>query len=99
MNDIFKLFKKRASQGRSTNITDVIKDLNEKEQNEICGGEGGGGRFERGSKSYLSISKSGRLKSKKSVNSRVCYLNLFKLNLIKDQILNKYKAIHGFKMI
>ena len=35
MNDIFKLFKKRAQAGKGTNITDVIKDLNEKEQNEI----------------------------------------------------------------
>jgi hypothetical protein len=75
MNDIFKLFKKRAQSGKSTNITDVIKDLNEKEQNEIIGSEVG--RFERGNKSYLSISKSGRLKSKKSQSSRVLQEDLF----------------------
>lgn len=59
MNDIFKIFKKRAQAGKSTNIKDVIKDLNENEKNEI-------GKFDRGNKSYLSISKSGRLKSKKA---------------------------------
>ncbi|RNA10591.1 hypothetical protein BpHYR1_044804 [Brachionus plicatilis] len=64
MNDIFKLFKKRAQSGKSTNITDVIKDLNESEKDEI-------GKFDRGNKSYLSISKSGRLKSKKTKNSRI----------------------------
>ncbi len=76
MNDIFKLFKKRAQSGKATNITDVIKDLNEKEQNEIIGAEGVG-KFERGSKSYLSISKSGRLKSKKSTSSRALQDDLF----------------------
>ena len=75
MNDIFKLFKKRAQSGKSTNITDVIKDLNEKEQNEILGAEGG--RFDRANKSYLSISKSGRLKSKKSQSSRALQEDLF----------------------
>jgi len=54
----------------------VIKDLNEKEQNEIIGAEGVG-KFERGSKSYLSISKSGRLKSKKSTSSRALQDDLF----------------------
>lgn len=76
MNDIFKLFKKRAQSGKTTNITDVIKDLNEKEQNEIMGSDGVG-KFERGSKSYLSISKSGRLKSKKSQSSRALQDDLF----------------------
>lgn len=76
MNDIFKLFKKRAQSGKGTNITDVIKDLNEKEQNEIMGTDGVG-KFERGSKSYLSISKSGRLKSKKSQSSRALGDDLF----------------------
>lgn len=59
MNDIFKIFKKRAQAGKSTNIKDVIKDLSENEKDEI-------GKFDRGNKSYLSISKSGRLKSKKA---------------------------------
>jgi hypothetical protein len=67
MNDIFKIFKKRAQAGKGTNIADVIKGLNEKEQNEIIGSDVG--RFERGSKSYLSISKSGRVKSKKTQKS------------------------------
>ena len=53
MNDIFKLFKKRAQAGKSTNITDVIKDLNEKEQTEMMSDVG---KFDRSSKSYLSIS-------------------------------------------
>lgn len=76
MNDIFKLFKKRVKAGKETNITDVIKDLNESEQNEImistsC-------RFDRANKSYLSISKSGRLKSKKSQNnSRILNEDMF----------------------
>ena len=65
MNDIFKLFKKRAQAGKGTNITDVIKDLNEKEQNEIMGSDVGN-KFDRAKN--LSISKSGRLKSKKSQN-------------------------------
>lgn len=87
MNDIFKMFKKRSQQGKSTNITDVIKDLNESEQNEIMnhdsskgGGGGGGNRFDRSNKSYLSISKSGRLKSKKSTqaqSSRILNEELF----------------------
>jgi hypothetical protein len=76
MNDIFKLFKKRAQAGKSTNLTDVIQDLNEKEKNEIMGTDGVG-KFERGSKSYLSISKSGRLKSKKSQSSRALGDDLF----------------------
>ena len=74
MNDIFKLFKKRAQAGKSTNITDVIKDLNEKEQTEMMSDVG---KFDRSSKSYLSISKSGRLKSKKSQNSRALQEDLF----------------------
>ena len=68
MNDIFKLFKKRAQAGKGTNITDVIKDLNEKEQDEIMGSDVGN-KFDRANKSYISISKSGRLKSKKSQNN------------------------------
>jgi len=76
MNDIFKIFKKRTQAGKGTNITDVIKDLNEKEQNEIMGSDVG--RFERGNKSYLSISKSGRVKSKKTQkNSRILNEELF----------------------
>lgn len=76
MNDIFKLFKKRAQSGKGTNIHDVIKDLNEKEQDEIMGSDVG--KFDRANKSYLSISKSGRLKSKKSQNqSRVLNDDLF----------------------
>ena len=76
MNDIFKIFKKRAQSGKSTNLTDVIKDLNEKEQNEIMGSDVG--PFDRGNRSYLSISKSGRLKSKKSHNaSRILNDDLF----------------------
>lgn len=70
MNDIFKLFKKRAQSGKSTNINDVIKDLNESEKDEI-------GKFDRGNKSYLSISKSGRLKSKKNKNSRIMNEDFF----------------------
>lgn len=73
MNDIFKLFKKRAQAGKSTNIQDVIKDLNEKEQTEIMSEN----KFDRTNKSYLSISKSGRLKSKKSQNSRALQDDLF----------------------
>lgn len=75
MNDIFKLFKKRAQSGKSTNITDVIKDLNENEKDEI-------GKFDRGNKSYLSISKSGRLKSKKACqnNTRILNDDLFNPN-------------------
>ena len=76
MNDIFKLFKKRSQSGKGTNIHDVIKDLNEKEQDEIMGSDVG--KFDRANKSYLSISKSGRLKSKKSQNqSRVLNDDLF----------------------
>lgn len=80
MNDIFKIFKKRAAAGKSTNIKDVIKDLSENEKDEI-------GKFDRGNKSYLSISKSGRLKSKKasaqSANAhRVLNEDLFKGPLI-----------------
>lgn len=70
MNDIFKLFKKRAQSGKSTNINDVIKDLNDSEKDEI-------GKFDRGNKSYLSISKSGRLKSKKTKNSRIMNEDFF----------------------
>ncbi|CAF0719784.1 unnamed protein product [Brachionus calyciflorus] len=73
MNDIFKLFKKRAQSGKSTNITDVIKDLNDSEKDEI-------GKFDRGNKSYLSISKSGRLKSKKNKNSRIMNEDFFDPN-------------------
>lgn len=73
MNDIFKLFKKRAQAGKSTNIQDVIKDLNEKEQSEMMSDN----KFDRNNKSYLSISKSGRLKSKKSQNSRALQEDLF----------------------
>ena len=67
MNDIFKLFKKRTQSGKTTVISDVIKDLNETEQNELVGGNGGSSsRFDRGNKSYVSISKSGRVKSRKT---------------------------------
>lgn len=84
MNDIFKIFKKRAQAGKSTNIKDVIKDLNENEKNEI-------GKFDRGNKSYLSISKSGRLKSKKasaqSANAhRMINEELFKGPIITNDI-------------
>jgi hypothetical protein len=75
MNDIFKLFKKRAQAGKSTNISDVIKDLPEKEQTEMMSDVGG--KFDRTHKSYLSISKSGRLKSKKSQSSRALQEDLF----------------------
>jgi hypothetical protein len=70
MNDIFKLFKKRAQAGKGTNITDVIKDLNEKEQSEIMDN-----KFDRQNKSYISISKSGRLKSKKTQGNTSRILN------------------------
>lgn len=75
MNDIFKIFRKKqqakeANDGRAANKTglksvcvlDMIKDLSPKEQDEII--EATSSRFDRASKSYLSISKSGRLKSK-----------------------------------
>jgi hypothetical protein len=79
MNDIFKLFKKRTQAGKGISITDVIKDLNEGEQNEIMKSTSDGlSRFDRANKSYLSISKSGRLKSKKSQNnSRILNEDMF----------------------
>jgi hypothetical protein len=57
----------------------VIKDLNESEQNEIMTSTSDGlSRFDRANKSYLSISKSGRLKSKKSQNnSRILNEDMF----------------------
>lgn len=86
MNDIFKIFKKRAQAGKSTNIKDVIKDLSENEKDEI-------GKFDRGNKSYLSISKSGRLKSKKasaqSANAhRMLNDDLFKSPIIQSSTNN-----------
>jgi hypothetical protein len=96
MNDIFKLFKKRAQSGKGTNIQDVIKDLNENEQDELSDV----GKFDRANKSYLSISKSGRLKSKKSQNqSRVLNDDLFspsnnlninyQSNIVNDNRINR----------
>lgn len=94
MNDIFKIFKKRAQAGKSTNIKDVIKDLSENEKDEI-------GKFDRGNKSYLSISKSGRLKSKKasaqSANAhRILNEDLFKgpaTNINNNVNLNSGKTV------
>jgi hypothetical protein len=63
MNDIFKIFKKKSQAGKTTCVLDIIKDLNEKEQEEIVAANR---PFERANKSYLSISKSGRLKSKRA---------------------------------
>jgi hypothetical protein len=64
MNDIFKFFRKKAQSSPKKGITvlEIIKDLSEKEQDEIMESN----RFERGQKSYLSISKSGRMKSKRA---------------------------------
>ena len=91
MNDIFKLFKKRVKAGKGTNITDVIKDLNESEQNEIMISTSS--RFDRANKSYLSISKSGRLKSKKSQNnSRIVNEDMF--NPANNNIYNENSFVN-----
>jgi hypothetical protein len=58
MNDIFKFFKKRSNKDK--NINDIINEYNE---NDI---ESGQTNFDRASRSYVSMSKSGRLKAKKS---------------------------------
>ena len=77
MNDIFKIFKKKCQSGKSgLRVIDIIKDLNEKEQDEIIASEVVANRFDR--KNYLSISKSGRLKSKRPQNeSRALKEDLF----------------------
>ncbi len=58
MNDIFKFFKKRSNKDK--NINDILNEYNENEvdQNQT--------NFDRASRSYVSMSKSGRLKAKKS---------------------------------
>ena len=88
MNDIFKIFKKRAQAGKSTNIKDVIKDLSENEKDEI-------GKFDRGNKSYLSISKSGRLKSKKASAQSANAHRILNEDLFKGPAANINNSSNG----
>ena len=74
MNEIFKIFKKRSKAGKETRLEDVFKDLKEDEKREISNE---GKNFERGSSAYLSISKSGRFRSKKLQSARILKDDIF----------------------
>ena len=57
MNEIFKLFKKRSQSGKTANLTEILQEFNDKDN---------ASNFDRSNQKYISISKSGRVKSKKS---------------------------------
>ena len=60
MNDIFKLFKKRSQSGK-TNLNEMLQEFNDKDT-----AQNNASNFDRSNQKYISISKSGRVKSKKS---------------------------------
>jgi hypothetical protein len=83
MNDIFKLFKKRSQSGKTANLNEILQEFNDKDlQNNAS-------NFDRSNQKYISISKSGRVKSKKSHHTnRVLKEELFEPNQ-QQQTLNQ----------
>lgn len=76
MNELFRKFKKKYGSSNKTNnaqqnqpatLADLLKEVSEKDDKELNDTYG---HFDRNNRSYLSISKSGRIKSRNSYQSR-----------------------------
>jgi hypothetical protein len=83
MNELFRKFKKKygssnksnnAQQNQPPTLADLLKEVSEKDDKELNDTYG---HFDRNSRSYLSISKSGRIKSRNSYQNRTLKDDIF----------------------